>query len=41
MRKATAISAGLHVAVLLWASLSLSSRALNATPPDSLPVDIL
>jgi len=41
MRKATAISAGLHVAVLLWACLSLSSRALNATPPDSLPVDIL
>ena len=41
MRKATAISAGLHVAVLLWATLSLSSRALNATPPESLPVDIL
>ena len=41
MRKATAISAGLHVAVLLWATLSLSGKALEATPPDALPVDMI
>jgi len=41
MRKATAISAGLHVAVLVWATLSLSGKALEATPPDALPVDMI
>jgi colicin import membrane protein len=41
MRKATAISAGLHAAVLLWATLSLSGRALDAPPPDALPVDMI
>jgi colicin import membrane protein len=41
MRKATAISAGLHVAVLLWATLSLSGKALEATPQDALPVDMI
>jgi colicin import membrane protein len=41
MRKATARSAGLHVAVLLWATLSLSGKALDATPPDALPVDMI
>jgi colicin import membrane protein len=41
MRKAIAISAGLHTAVLLWATLSLSGHALDATPPDALPVDMI
>jgi len=41
MRKATAISVGLHAAVLLWATLSFSGKALEATPVDSLPVDMI
>jgi colicin import membrane protein len=41
MRTASAISAGLHVAVLLWATLSFSSRSLEATPAESLPVDLI
>jgi colicin import membrane protein len=41
MRKATVISAGLHVAVLLWATLSFSGKALEATPVESLPVDLI
>ena len=41
MRKATAISAGLHVAVLVWATLSLSGKAYDVTPAESLPVDFV
>ena len=41
MRKATAISAGLHVAVLVWATLSLSGKAYDVTPTESLPVDLV
>ena len=41
MRKAAAISAGLHAAVLLWATLSFSSRSFEATPTESLPVDLV
>ncbi len=41
MKKATAISAGLHAAVLVWATVSFSSRALDATPVESLPVDFI
>lgn len=41
MRTSTAISAGLHAAVLLWATLSFSTRSLDATPADSLPVDLV
>jgi len=41
MKKATVISAGLHVAVLLWATLSFSGKALEATPAESLPVDLI
>ena len=41
MRKATAISAGLHAAVLLWATVSFSGRTFEATPTDSLPVDLV
>ncbi len=41
MKKATAISAGLHAAVLVWATLSFSGKALDATPTESLPVDLI
>lgn len=41
MRKATAISAGLHAAVLLWATLSFSGKSFNVTPAESLPVDFI
>lgn len=40
-RSATAISGGLHAAVLLWALISFSSKPLEATPVDSLPVDLI
>jgi outer membrane biosynthesis protein TonB len=40
-RSATAISAGLHAAVLLWALVTFSSKPLEATPVDSLPVDLI
>ena len=41
MRKATGISAGLHAAVLLWATISFTGKTLEATPVDSLPVDLV
>jgi len=41
MRKATAISAGLHAAVLLWATLSFSGKTFDVTPAESLPVDVV
>jgi len=41
MRKATAISAGLHAAVLLWATLSFSGKTWDVTPAESLPVDLV
>lgn len=41
MRKATVISAGLHAAVMLWATVSFSSRSMDATPTELLPVDIV
>jgi len=40
-RAATAISGGLHAAVLLWALVSFSGHRLEATPVDSLPVDFV
>jgi colicin import membrane protein len=40
-RIATAVSGGLHAAVLLWALVTFSSRPLEATPVDSLPVDLI
>jgi len=40
-RSATAISGGLHVAVLLWALVSFSGHRLEATPVDSLPIDLV
>jgi colicin import membrane protein len=41
MRTASAISAGLHVAVLLWATLTFASKTYEVTPVDSLPVDLV
>jgi outer membrane biosynthesis protein TonB len=41
MRRATAISAGLHAAVLLWATLSFSGKSFDVTPAESLPVDFI
>jgi colicin import membrane protein len=40
-RTATAMSGGLHAAVLLWATLSFAGHRLEATPVDSLPVDLV
>jgi outer membrane biosynthesis protein TonB len=41
MRSSTAISAGLHAAVLLWATLSFSTRSMDAMPAEALPVDLV
>ena len=41
MRKATAISACLHAAVLLWATISFSGKMFDVPPTDSLPVDLV
>jgi colicin import membrane protein len=41
MRTASAVSTGLHAAVLLWAMFSFSGKSLEATPVDSLPVDLI
>jgi outer membrane biosynthesis protein TonB len=41
MRTASAISTGLHVAVLLWATLSFSGKTFEVTPAQSLPVDLI
>jgi colicin import membrane protein len=40
-RVATAVSGALHAAVLLWAMISFSSAPLEATPVESLPVDLI
>jgi outer membrane biosynthesis protein TonB len=41
MRKAAAISTGLHAAVLLWAVISFSGKTFEVTPAESLPVDLI
>ena len=41
MKAGWTISAIAHAAVLAWGLVSISSRPLNATPPESLPVDIV
>jgi colicin import membrane protein len=41
MKTASAISTGLHAAVLLWALVSFSGKTLEATPVESLPVDLV
>ena len=35
------MSAGLHVAVLLWAVISFSGKTFEVTPAESLPVDLI
>ena len=40
-RTASAISTGLHAAVLLWALVSFTSSPFKATPAQSLPVDLI
>jgi outer membrane biosynthesis protein TonB len=41
MRTASAISTGLHVAVLAWAVVSFTGETFQVTPAESLPVDII
>jgi hypothetical protein len=41
MRTASAISTGLHAAVLLWAVVSFTGETFKTTPAESLPVDII
>jgi len=41
MRMASAISTGLHAAVLLWALVSFSGKTFEVTPAESLPVDLI
>ena len=40
MKMASAISTGLHAAVLLWALVSFSGQTFEVTPAESLPVDL-
>jgi colicin import membrane protein len=41
MKKAAALSTGLHAAVLLWAVISFSGKTFEVTPAESLPVDLI
>lgn len=41
MRVASAMSTGLHAAVLLWALVSFSGKTFEVTPAESLPVDLV
>jgi colicin import membrane protein len=41
MRTASAISTGLHVAVLVWATLSFTGENFKVTPAESLPVEFI
>jgi colicin import membrane protein len=41
MKTASVISTALHIGVLLWATLSFTGKTLEATPVDSLPVDLV
>jgi outer membrane biosynthesis protein TonB len=41
MRTASVISTGLHVAALLFAVVTFTSRSLEATPVEALPVDMI
>lgn len=41
IKTASAISTGLHVLVLAWATLSFNSKPFETTPAESLPVDII
>src|SRR5271169_869433 len=41
MRTASAISTGLHAAVLLWTVVSFTGETFKVTPAESLPVDLI
>ena len=41
MKMASAISTGLHAAVLLWALVTFSGKTFEVTPAESLPVDLV
>ena len=41
MKTASVISTGLHIAVLAFATFSFAGKTFEATPPESLPVDII
>ncbi|HZP77651.1 MAG TPA: protein TolA [Pseudolabrys sp.] len=41
MKASTVASVALHAAVLGWALISFSSKSFEATPPESMPVDII
>lgn len=41
MKTASAISTCLHVAVLVWATLSLTGESFKVTPAESLPIDLV
>jgi outer membrane biosynthesis protein TonB len=41
MRTASAISTGLHAAVLLWAVVSFTGETFKVTPAESLPIDLI
>lgn len=41
MKVASAISTGLHAAVLLWALVSFTGKTFEVTPAESLPVDLI
>jgi colicin import membrane protein len=41
MKTASVISTALHIGVLLWATLSFTGKTLEATPVESLPVDLV
>ena len=41
MKTASAISTGLHAAVLLWALVSFTGKSFEVTPAESLPVDLV
>jgi colicin import membrane protein len=41
MKTASAISTALHVGILLWAMISFTGKTLEATPVESLPVDLV
>ncbi|MDO9413702.1 MAG: hypothetical protein Q7T81_14120 [Pseudolabrys sp.] len=41
IKTASALSTGLHVLVLAWATLSFSSKPFETTPAESLPVDVI
>ena len=41
MKAGWTISAVGHAALLAWGLISIAARPLNATPPESLPVDII